>query len=217
MNVVKMLINGERVLASSGATFERRNPLDQEVATVAPAASLADARAAVQAASTALAGWAAIGPAERRGLLIRAADSLQAKREAFASAMASETGASGIWAQFNVDLAAEGLREAAAMTTQIAGEVIPSEVPGSLALAVRQPAGVVLGIAPWNAPVILGVRAIAMPLACGNTIVLKGSEMCPATHALIIEALQDAGLPKGVVNFITNAPDDAGLLMFTQN
>ena len=79
-------------------------------------------------------------------------------------------------------LAASLLREAAAMTTQIGGEVIPSDVPGSLAMAYRQPVGVVLGIAPWNAPIILGVRAIAMPLACGNTVVLKSSEVCPATH-----------------------------------
>ncbi|OGB98067.1 MAG: salicylaldehyde dehydrogenase, partial [Burkholderiales bacterium RIFCSPLOWO2_12_FULL_67_210] len=85
----------------------------------------------------------------------------------------------------------------------------PSNMPGSLAMATRQAAGVVLGMAPWNAPVILGVRAVAVPLACGNTVVLKGSELCPATHGLIIQALQVAGLPKGVVNFVTNAPADA--------
>jgi benzaldehyde dehydrogenase (NAD) len=118
-----------------------------------------------------------------------------------------------MWAAFNVHLAADGLREAAAMTTQIAGEIIPSDVPGSLAMAVRQAAGVVLGIAPWNAPVILGVRAIALPLACGNTVVLKASELCPATHALIAQALRDAGVPKGAVNFITNVPEDAGSIV----
>ena len=75
------------------------------------------------------------------------------------------------------------VREAAAMTTQIAGEVIPSDKPGNLAMALREPVGVVLGIAPWNAPVILGVRAMAMPLACGNTVVLKASEICPAPTA----------------------------------
>ena len=143
-------------------------------------------------------------------MLIKAAHALEAKAGAFAAAMAAETGASGIWAGFNVHLAADMLVEAAALTTQIEGEVIPSNVPGSLAMAMRQPAGVVLGIAPWNAPVILAVRAIAVPLACGNTVVLKGSEMCPATHGLIIQALQEAGLPKGVVNFVTNAPADAG-------
>ena len=86
------------------------------------------------------------------------------------------------------------------VTLLIDGEMIPSDVPGSLAMALREPAGVVLGIAPWNAPVIPGVRAIAVPLACGNTVVLKGSELCPATHRLIAQALQDAGLPPGVVN-----------------
>jgi benzaldehyde dehydrogenase (NAD) len=154
-----------------------------------------------------------MGPTERRALLMRAAHALEAKGEAFAAAMAAETGASALWAGFNVHLAASGLQEAAAMVTQIAGEIIPSDVPGSLAMGVRQPAGVVLGIAPWNAPVILAVRAIALPLACGNTVVLKGSEVSPATHGLIVEALQEAGLPKGVVNFVTNAPADAGAVV----
>ncbi|MGH8822277.1 MAG: aldehyde dehydrogenase family protein, partial [Rhodoferax sp.] len=72
---------------------------------------------------------------------------------------------------------------------------------------------VVLGMAPWNAPIILAVRALAVPLACGNTVVLKGSELCPATHGLVIEALQEAGLPPGVVNFITNAPLDAAAVV----
>ncbi|WP_175861422.1 aldehyde dehydrogenase [Burkholderia cepacia] len=210
MNQVTMLINGERAMARDGATFERRNPLDDTVASTAPAATVADAQAAVHAAAAAFPAWSAMGPGERRALLNRAADALEEKGDAFALAMATETGASRLWADFNVKLAADGLREAAAMITQISGEVIPSDVPGSLALGVRQAAGVVLGIAPWNAPVILGVRAIALPLACGNTVVLKGSETCPATHGLIIEALQDAGLPRGVVSFVTNAPANAG-------
>lgn len=205
-----MLINGEQVDAQNGATFTRLNPLDGSVATTAPAATAADAKAAVDAAAMAFPGWAATSPAERRALLMNAAHSLEAKAEAFATAMATETGASAIWAGFNVHLAADMLEEAAALTTQINGDVIPSNVPGSLAMAMRQPAGVVLGIAPWNAPVILAVRAIAVPLACGNTVVLKGSELCPATHGLIIQALQEAGLPGGVVNFVTNAPADAG-------
>ena len=213
VQTISMLINGERAHAASGAVFERRNPLDGTVATRAPAATVDDARRAVDAAAAAFPAWAAIGPTERRALLMRAAQALEAKGDAFAAAMAAETGASALWAGFNVHLAASGLQEAAAMVTQIAGEIIPSDVPGSLAMGVRQPAGVVLGIAPWNAPVILAVRAIALPLACGNTVVLKGSEVSPATHGLIIEALQEAGLPRGVVNFVTNAPADAGAVV----
>ncbi|MGC7404840.1 aldehyde dehydrogenase [Pandoraea pneumonica] len=208
-----MLIGGQRVAASNGATFERRNPLDGEVASRAPAATVEDARAAVRAARAAFPAWSSTGPSERRALLMKAADQLEAKVEQFQAAMAAETGASGLWAGFNVHLAAQGLREAASMTTQIAGEVIPSDVPGSLAMGLRQAAGVVLGIAPWNAPVILGVRALALPLACGNTVVFKGSELCPATHGLIADALDEAGLPPGVVNFVTNAPQDAGAIV----
>ena len=121
----------------------------------------------------------------------------------------AETGATAPWIGFNVALAANMLREAAALTTQIGGEIIPSDKPGTLAMALRQPVGVVVGMAPWNAPVILGVRAVAMPLACGNTVVFKASEMCPATHRLIAETLNAAGLPGGVLNIVTHSAEDA--------
>ncbi len=210
MSDISMLINGLAVGAAKGAHFERRNPLDGSVATRAPAASTADAEAAVDAAAEAFKTWSQTGPGDRRALLLKAADALEALTPKFIEAVAAETGATGPWAGFNVMLAAGMLREAAALTTQISGEVIPSDVPGSLAMGLRQPAGVVLGIAPWNAPVILGVRAVAAPLACGNTVVLKGSENCPRTHQLIAQAFVDAGFPPGVVNYVTNAPADAG-------
>ena len=213
MNTISLYINGASVQAGDGATFVRRNPLDGSVATTAPAATTGDAVAAVEAAAAAFPTWSRTAPGVRRRLLIAAARSLEARAQAFAAAMAAETGATAQWADFNVQLAANMLLEAASITTQINGEIIPSDVPGSLAMAVRQPAGVVLGIAPWNAPVILGVRAVATPLACGNTVVLKGAELCPATHALIVEALQEAGLPPGVINFVTNAPADAGAVV----
>ncbi len=213
MSDMSMLINGLKVTAEKGATFERRNPLDGSVATRAPAASPADAVMAVEAAAEAFKTWSETGPSARRALLLKAAEALEAKTPQFVEAVAAETGASGMWAGFNVMLAAGMIREAAALTTQISGEVIPSDVPGSLAMGLRQPAGVVLGIAPWNAPIILGVRAIAVPLACGNTVIFKGSENCPRTHQLIAEAFADAGFPPGVVNYITNAPADAGIVV----
>jgi acyl-CoA reductase-like NAD-dependent aldehyde dehydrogenase len=212
---ISLLIDNQDILASGGAFFERLNPLTGEVATRAAAATPADAKAAVEAARLALPAWAALGPAARRTLLLRAAEAIEARAGDFAEAMAAETGATAGWARFNTTLAASMMREAASLTTQIAGEVIPSDKPGCVAMAVRRPAGVVLGIAPWNAPVILGVRAIATPLACGNTVVLKASEMCPRTHRLIGEALRDAGLPAGVCNVITNAPADAASIVET--
>lgn len=213
MKETLLFIGGNNVSAAGEKKFERRNPLDGQVASRAAAASVPDAIAAVQSAAEALPAWAAVGPGTRRAFLDGAARALEAKSDELVAAMKAETGASEVWARFNVHLGVESLREAAAMTTQISGEVIPSDIPGSLALAVRQPAGVVLGIAPWNAPIILGIRALATPLACGNTVVFKGSEVCPATHGLIVKAINEAGLPKGVVNFITNAPEDAAAVV----
>jgi acyl-CoA reductase-like NAD-dependent aldehyde dehydrogenase len=191
------------------ATFDRLNPVTGALASTSPAMTAAQANAVADTAQAALAGWSALGPNARRALLTKAAAALEAKVDAFVDAMMSEIGATEGWARFNLMLAAGMVREAAALTTQISGEVIPSDKPGCIAMALREPAGVVLGIAPWNAPIILGVRAIAVPLACGNTVVLKASEVCPRTHGLIIEAFAEAGLPPGVVNVVTNAPADA--------
>jgi acyl-CoA reductase-like NAD-dependent aldehyde dehydrogenase len=163
----------------------------------------------VAAAAAAFPAWSMLGPNARRALLNKAATALEAKSDDFVAAMMGEIGATEGWARFNLMLAAGMIREAAALTTQIGGEVIPSDKPGCIAMALREPVGVMLGIAPWNAPIILGVRAVAVPLACGNTVVLKASEQCPRTHALIAEAFAEAGLPEGAVSIVTNAPKDA--------
>ncbi|MBP1852089.1 aldehyde dehydrogenase [Rhizobium halophytocola] len=210
---IQMLIAGETIDATGGATFTRNDPFTGKPATVAPAATVEDAIKAADAAAEAFPAWAAMGPNDRRTLLLKAADMMASKAEDFTRLVIEETGATGPWAGFNVMLASRMLREAAAMTTQITGEVIPSDKPGTLAMGIRQPAGVVLGMAPWNAPVILATRALAMPLACGNTVVLKASENCPGTHRLIGDVLTEAGLPKGVVNIVTNAPENAAAIV----
>jgi len=189
--------------------FERRNPVTGDIATRAPAATIDDAARVADAADAAFPAWSGLGPNARRAVLIKAAAALEAKADAFVEAMMGEIGATEGWARFNLMLAAGMVREAAALTTQIAGEVIPSDKPGCIAMALREPVGVILGIAPWNAPIILGVRAIAVPLACGNTVVLKASEQCPRTHSLIAEAFAEAGFPAGAVGLVTNAPADA--------
>ena len=190
--------------------FERINPITGQPASTAIAMTPAEALVAADRAAAAFPAWSATGPNARRTILGRAAEALEKRRDAFVKAMMDEIGATAGWAMFNLMLAAGMVREAAALTTRVAGEVIPSDKPGCLAMSIREPAGVVLGIAPWNAPIILGVRAIATPLACGNTVILKASELCPRTHELIVEAFAEAGFPEGVVNVVTNAPADAG-------
>ncbi len=187
----------------------RRNPVTGGDATHYTAATPENAAAAAEAAGAAYPEWSKTGPSFRRSILNKAAEELEKKQGEIVDAMVREIGATKGWSAFNVKLGADIFREAAAMTTQLTGETIPSNRPGTLAFALRKPVGPMLGIAPWNAPVILGVRAIAMPLACGNSVVLKGSEMCPHTHRLIINALYAAGCPDGVVNYINNTPEDA--------
>lgn len=212
---VPLLLRGKNLPASNGAVFERLSPMTGEVVSRAAAATRADAVAAVASAASAFPKWSATGPSDKRARLLKAAAIIESRVDVFVTAMAEEIGATAAWAHFNVELAASMLREAAAATTRIAGEVIPSDRPGMTAISLRQPVGVVLGMAPWNAPVILGVRALAMPLACGNTVILKTSEICPRTHRLIGECLRDAGLDDGVVNVVSNAPADASMIVET--
>lgn len=206
---VSLLINNQPRSAQSQRTYECCNPVSGEAVTVAAAGTVADARSAADAAAAAFPAWSGLGPNARRDILLKAADCLAAKSDESARRVEREMGATPMWGGFNIHLASSMLREAAAMTSQIQGELIPSDTPGMTAMGVRQPVGVVLGIAPWNAPMILGVRSIAMPLACGNTVVFKASELCPATHQLITESLIEAGAPEGVVNMVTNTPEDA--------
>ena len=205
----RLFIGGEWTEASGAATFARTDPFTGAEVTLAAAGTAEDAGRAVDAAHGAFRGWADTAPAERRALLSGAADLLMERAPAIAGVMTEEVGGTFGWGMFNCDLAARMLREAAAQTYAAGGAVIPSDVPGALAFAVRQPAGVVVGMAPWNAPVILGTRAVATPLAFGNTVVLKGSERCPRTHAAVVRAIHDAGMPSGVINLVLHAPEDA--------
>ncbi len=195
------------------STFERRNPLTGAVASTAVAMSIDQALAVADAAAAVQGAWAATAPGVKRHLLSRVADALLARSDELVASMAAEVGATAAWARFNVQLAVSMLREAGALTTQISGEVIPSDRPGCLSMAIPEPVGVILGVAPWNAPVILGVRAIATPLACGNAVVLKASELCPRTHAIIVEACAAGGLPAGLVGLVTHDPHDAAAVV----
>jgi benzaldehyde dehydrogenase (NAD) len=206
----QLLIGGRWSDAQTGRTYHQTSPYTGESVGVAAAAGREDARAAADAARDAFPAWAASQPGTRREILLKAADLLSERAEEIAQLVSEETGGVFGWGMFNVSLATAMLREAAAQAYGLVGEVIPSDVPGKLAMGVRQPAGVVLAIAPWNAPVILCTRALATPLAYGNTVVLKASELCPRTHAAVVNAVVDAGLPPGVLNLVTNDPADAG-------
>lgn len=199
-----LYIDNKRVHAEGGATFERIAPTSGQTVTRGAAAGVKDSLAAVESASRAFTSWSKSGPGQRRALLLNAANEIEARMNDFVAAMQAEVGANALWAQFNVMLAANLFREAAGLTTQIQGETIPTDKPGTLSMTLRQPVGVILSIVPWNGPVVLAARAIAYPLMCGNTVVFRASETSPRTHELIAEAVAAAGFPAGVLNFITH-------------
>lgn len=205
-----LVIGGEDVPALDGRTTEDLNPYTGEVYAVVAAGGAADVTRAVDAAQQAFPAWSATSPAARRRIFLKAADLMEAKAEQGVALMAEEVGGVAGWAHFNVGLAAGILRDAAASIGQPVGEVLSTETEGQLSLALREPLGVVAAFAPWNAPLILGARALAVPLAVGNTVVVKPSEDAPISCGLFIaDILREAGLPAGVLNVVTNAPADA--------
>lgn len=204
-----LLIDGVATPATGESTFDRIDPVLGQVSTRTAAATARDAVHAANVAARAFPVWSATPPGARRAALERAASIMLERIPDFTEAVVAETGGTHGWAAFNCRFAATILRDAAAMTTQMSGEIIPSDKPGLLAMAVRQPVGVVFSMAPWNAPVILATRACAMPLACGNTVVLKASELSPRIHSLVAEVLNAAGLPPGTINLVHTRPEDA--------
>jgi acyl-CoA reductase-like NAD-dependent aldehyde dehydrogenase len=206
----QLLIGDEHPAAISGKRTSDFDPYTGEVVATVAAAGPEDATRAVDAADAAFDAWAATLPVERRRLLLRAADLLEGRAQEAVTLMTQETGAVAGWGYFNVHLATEMLREAAALVTQPIGEVLPTSMPGALSLAIRQPAGVVAAFAPWNAPIILGVRSVAAPMAAGNTVVMKPSEHSPLSAGLFLaDIFLEAGIPPGVCNVVTTAPEDA--------
>lgn len=204
----QLIIDNEPCSASNDATFTRCHAQDGQIITTGAAATVEDAIAAVESASRAFPAWAATGPTQRRAILLKAADLLEERAEEFIATMSTEVSASPDWSGFNVFLTTQVLREAASMASMLVGETMPND-RGVLSMTVRQPAGVVLSMAPWNGAGVLGMRALAYPIVCGNTVVFRASEGSPRTHQMLVELLIDAGLPAGVVNFITNAPEDS--------
>ncbi|MEV0407172.1 aldehyde dehydrogenase family protein [Actinoallomurus sp. NPDC050550] len=205
-----LLIDGRDVPARSGRTTEDRGPCTGEVYALVAAADAEDVRAAVGAAHAAFPRWAATPPSARRALLMSAADLLESRLAEFSNIMLNETGGTRAWARVNVKVTADQMRQAATAATAPAGHLPATDRTGQWSLAVREPAGVVAAIVPWNAPLILCARTIMVALAVGDTVVLRPSEDAPITSGLFLaDVLRDAGLPDGALNVVTNDRDDA--------
>lgn len=228
-----LYIDGRHVPASDNETFQVRNPYSRLVVGTAASASSKDCTAAIEAASKAFISWEYSTLNERRDLFLRAADiaSTDKYRTSIVEAIQQETSGDKGWGTFNWRGAPSFLRTQAGMVDQLRGECYESgTVPGAQVIAQRRAMGVwsvlflfsrvliseflcdrySFAIAPWNAPFPLTLRAIAAPILCGNTVVLKTSEVSPRSQSLVVELFEEAGLPAGVLNLISlstkNAP-----------
>lgn len=172
-------------------------------------ASVEDAATVCASAGKAFQSWKRSTPMQRRDIIEKVAQIYKRDTEEFIRLQHVETSSTESWARFGIMTTMNNLREIAAQGSRIAGTIPPSEKPGAMSFVFREPVGPVLCIPPWNAALTLATRGIASAIAAGCSVVLKCSELCPATHMKIAEAFAEAGLPPGVLNCIQVDRKDA--------
>jgi aldehyde dehydrogenase (NAD+) len=204
------LIDGEWCHSAS-RPFDNLNPADtSDIVGRFQASAAEDAGRAVAAAQAAFEVWKKTPISRRAAILNRAADHLDADADRTAREMTREMGKALSLAKDEILRSAQTLRFYAVEGQSLAGEVFPNDDPGMTVYTLREPLGVVSVITPWNFPVSIPARKIAPALITGNTVVFKPSSDAPLSGYRLAEAFAAAGLPKGVLNFITGRAGEVG-------
>ncbi|BFM51290.1 aldehyde dehydrogenase [Marinomonas sp. THO17] len=215
---VNLFVDGQYQPAMSGSYFDRLDPSNDLLASHVAGGRREDAEHMIAVATASFPVWSALQVEERAAILRRAKSLMPKYRDRFADCMLREIGATHEWVDFNIEVAIEAIDAAVDLavfhqSNQSTTEKVSVHSQQSAfhqtqdSYIVRKPAGVCLAIAPWNAPIALGMRAVVFPLAFGNTVILKTSELSPGAHVLLAELLHEAGIPNGVIGAITNAPE----------
>ncbi|WP_082825436.1 aldehyde dehydrogenase [Marinomonas sp. TW1] len=215
---VNLFVDGQHQPAMNGGYFDRLDPSNDLVASHVACGRREDAEHMVAVATASFPAWSATQVEERAAILQRAKSLMPKYRDRFADCMLREIGATQEWVDFNIKVAIEAIDAAVDLAVFHQAKKCSAEtasVPSQQSAfhqtkdsyIVRKPAGVCLAIAPWNAPIVLGMRAVVFPLAFGNTVILKASELSPGTHVLLAELLHEAGIPEGVIGAMTNASE----------
>ena len=211
-----LIIDGNEVAAQDGETFDVLAPATEEPIGSAPRAKPADVDAAVNAARQGAARWQAMSPAQREGVLLKAAEIIGAEGEArFLDTLIDESGSTINKARGEIAYSVDLLRTAAGEARRLYGDTFPNDRNDRMSMVFREPLGVVAVVAPYNAPLSLTVKMSAFPLAAGNSIVLKPSEETPLTSMNYARVLKDAGMPDGVINVVTGLPAECGAPLVT--
>jgi acyl-CoA reductase-like NAD-dependent aldehyde dehydrogenase len=200
-----MIIEGERVGAASGETYQVKNPATGEVVDEVPSGGADDVDRAAQAASKAQKAWAALAPAERARILHTAAAHMLDKVEEIAPILTAEQGKTILESRIEARRFGENIAWFADLADKIHGEYVSLPDTTSYGLVLRRPVGVTGAIVPWNFPLTLAANKVAPAIAAGNAVVLKPSSTTPLATLRCIEALIEGGLPEGVVNVVLGA------------
>ncbi|THC87295.1 hypothetical protein EYZ11_013259 [Aspergillus tanneri] len=205
--IIPLMVNNKPVTTET--TFQIHNPANGEVIEHCSSASIDNANHAVEAAKAAFPAWSKKKPYDRRDILFKAANIMLLRKEELIRYQMEETGAGRLFVEKTLSMGISFIKDFAARIPSIEGTVPAVSEDGECAMVFKEPYGVILGIAPWNAPYILGTRSIALPLAAGNTVVLKGSELSPKCFWVLADIFREAGLPAGCLNVIYHRPSDA--------
>src|SRR5271155_2244010 len=209
--VYKNFIDGEWVEASTGQTFENRNPADtRDVVGIFQKSGPADVETAVEAAKQAFKKWRLVPAPRRAEIVYRAAEILLGSKEEFARDMTREMGKVLDETRGDVQEAVDTAYYMAGEGRRMFGPTTPSELPNKFAMAVRQPIGVCGMITPWNFPMAIPSWKLLPALVCGNTCVIKPAQDTPLSTFNLVRVLYDAGLPRGVVNIVTGFGAEVG-------
>lgn len=207
----KNYIAGHWVESKGGRTFKSINPADtNEVVGEFQASIEEDVIAAIEAAQQAFKVWANTAPSKRAAILNKAADLLESRVEQYAEELTREEGKPISASRAEIKRSAQTLRFYAVEGQTFTGETFPQDDPNMMVYTVREPLGVVSVITPWNFPISIPARKIAPALITGNTVVFKPSSDAPLIAMRLVEAFHEAGLPEGVLNFVTGSSADIG-------
>src|SRR5438128_1398454 len=198
-----MLIGGERVGSGSGKTYEVRNPATGELVQNVPLGNADDVEQAVQAAERAFGEWAETSAEDRGVALANACELIKEHAGDIAQLLTAEQGKTLFEANLEIHHLVHGLEFYAGLASKVRGSYVPLPQKGAYGLVVRQPIGVCGAIVPWNFPLTLMGTKVGPALAAGNTVVVKPASTTPLTTIRIIELMNQAGIPKGVLNVIT--------------
>jgi acyl-CoA reductase-like NAD-dependent aldehyde dehydrogenase len=201
--MAKMFIAGESVDSVTGQTTEVRNPANGEVVDTVPKGSAEDARRAIDAAAAAFDAWSHTSAEERANMLFKSAELVEAERKPLSELLTREQGKPLQESATELEHFLHGLHFVAGLASKVRGAQVPLPAKNAYGMVIRKPLGVCGAIVPWNFPLTLMGTKVGPALAAGNTVVVKPASTTPLSTIRVIELMNQAGFPKGVLNVVT--------------